>query len=382
MNTSLVAPLALAALIVLAGCSRTEAPKEPIRAVRTLTVGVDSTSAVHDYAAEIRARTESRLGFRVGGKLVAREVNLGDSVRQGQVLARLDGQDLRLGQDAARAALSGAQTQLDLAQADLRRYRELREQGFIGAAELERREATAKAAQAQLDQARAQSSVQGNQAGYASLLADAAGVVTAVEAEPGQVLSAGTPVVRLALDGPRDAVFSVPEDRLGAVRALIGQPGAVKLRLWGQTDESPATVREVSAAADPTTRTFLVKADVGRTPVRLGQTASIRIAEPRRDDAIRLPLAAVVEAKGQSVVWLLDTATMKVRQQPVQVGGADGNLVLIAAGLKPGDRVVTAGTHVLTPGQQVRLYQAAQPASAAFSPAPSAVSAAASVASR
>lgn len=382
MNTSLVAPLALAALIVLAGCSRTEAPKEPIRAVRTLTVGVDSTSAVHDYAAEIRARTESRLGFRVGGKLVAREVNLGDSVRQGQVLARLDGQDLRLGQDAARAALSGAQTQLDLAQADLRRYRELSEQGFIGAAELERREATAKAAQAQLDQARAQSSVQGNQAGYASLLADAAGVVTAVEAEPGQVLSAGTPVVRLALDGPRDAVFSVPEDRLGAVRALIGQPGAVKLRLWGQTDESPATVREVSAAADPTTRTFLVKADVGRTPVRLGQTASIRIAEPRRDDAIRLPLAAVVEAKGQSVVWLLDTATMKVRQQPVQVGGADGNLVLIAAGLKPGDRVVTAGTHVLTPGQQVRLYQAAQPASAAFSPAPSAVSAAASVASR
>lgn len=382
MNTSLVAPLALAALTVLAGCSRTEAPKEPIRAVRTLVVGVDSTSAFHDYAAEIRARTESRLGFRVGGKLVAREVNLGDSVRQGQVLARLDGQDLRLGQDAARAALSGAQTQLDLAQADLRRYRELREQGFIGAAELERREATAKAAQAQLDQARAQSSVQGNQAGYASLLADAAGVVTAVEAEPGQVLSAGTPVVRLALDGPRDAVFSVPEDRLGAVRALIGQPGAVKLRLWGQTDESPATVREVSAAADPTTRTFLVKADVGRTPVRLGQTASIRIAEPRRDDAIRLPLAAVVEAKGQSVVWLLDTATMKVRQQPVQVGGADGNLVLIAAGLKPGDRVVTAGTHVLTPGQQVRLYQAAQPASAAFSPAPSAVSAAASVASR
>lgn len=382
MNTSLVAPLALAALTVLAGCSRTEAPKEPIRAVRTLVVGVDSTSAVHDYAAEIRARTESRLGFRVGGKLVAREVNLGDSVRQGQVLARLDGQDLRLGQDAARAALSGAQTQLDLAQADLRRYRELREQGFIGAAELERREANVKAAQAQLDQARAQSSVQGNQAGYASLLADAAGVVTAVEAEPGQVLSAGTPVVRLALDGPRDAVFSVPEDRLGAVRALIGQPGAVKLRLWGQTDEFPATVREVSAAADPTTRTFLVKADVGRTPVRLGQTASIRIAEPRRDDAIRLPLAAVVEAKGQSVVWLLDTATMKVRQQPVQVGGADGNLVLIAAGLKPGDRVVTAGTHVLTPGQQVRLYQAAQPASAAFSPAPSAVSAAASVASR
>jgi membrane fusion protein, multidrug efflux system len=202
--------------LLLAACARPEPPPAPIRAVRTMTVGTSQANVAHDYAAEIRSRSESRLGFRVAGKLLSREVNLGDRVRAGQVLARLDGQDLRLGADAARAGVNAAQVQFDLAMADLRRYRELHQQGFIGAAELDRREAGVRSAQSQLDQAKAQWSVQGNQAAYATLVADAAGVVTAVEAEPGQVLAAGTPVVRMAYDGPRDAVFSVPEDRASA----------------------------------------------------------------------------------------------------------------------------------------------------------------------
>ena len=204
--------------LLLAACARPEPPPAPIRAVRTMTVGTSQANVAHDYAAEIRSRSESRLGFRVAGKLLSREVNLGDRVRAGQVLARLDGQDLRLGADAARAGVNAAQVQFDLAMADLRRYRELHQQGFIGAAELDRREAGVRSAQSQLDQAKAQWSVQGNQAAYATLVADAAGVVTAVEAEPGQVLAAGTPVVRMAYDGPRDAVFSVPEDRLPEVK--------------------------------------------------------------------------------------------------------------------------------------------------------------------
>lgn len=355
MNTHFAAGILIAAL-TLAGCTRPEAPQEPVRAVRTLTVGTSSSTAGHDYAAEIRARSESRLGFLVGGRLVSREVNLGDSVRAGQVLARLDGQDLRLGQEAARAALAAAQTQAELAQSELRRYKELREQGFIGAAELDRREAAARSARAQLEQAQAQANVQGNQAGYATLVAGTAGVVTAVEAEPGQVLAAGTPVLRLAADGPRDAVFSVPEDRVGAVRALLQRPGAVSVRLWGSDEDHAATLREVGAAADPSTRTFVVKADVGSAPVRLGQTASLRMAGPVRTDVIRLPLAAVIESKGQSAVWLLESASMTVRQQTVTVAGADGNEAVISGGLKPGDVVVTAGTHVLTPGQKVRMY--------------------------
>ena len=128
------------------------------------------------------------------------------------------------------------------------------------------------------------------------------------------------------------------------------------MRLWGSNEDHAATVREVAAAADPTTRTFAVKADVGDAPVRLGQTASVRVASAARAEVIRLPLAAVLESKGQSAVWLLEAASMTVRQQTVTVAGADGNEAVIATGLKPGDVVVTAGTHVLTPGQKVRAY--------------------------
>lgn len=351
-----VASLVSLSLLGLAGCSRKEAPPEPVRAVRTTTVTGSQTMASHEYAAEIRARTESRLGFRVGGKLQSRAVNLGDSVRPGQTLAQLDAQDLRLGQEAARAATAAAQTNLDQVSADYKRFKELRDQGFIGAAELERRETAVKTARAQLDQAKAQAAVQGNQAGYATLVADAAGVVTAVEAEPGQVVSAGTPVVRLAHDGPRDAVFSVPEDRVGALRQLLGQAGAITLQPWGGGEPVKATVREVAAAADPVTRTFLVKADVGNAMVRLGQTASVKVAGQTVAGVIRLPLSAVAEAKGQTVVWLLDRGQMTVRTQPVAVAGADGNTVVIRQGVKPGDEVVVAGTHVLTPGLKVKPF--------------------------
>lgn len=361
-------------LLLLVGCAKKEAAPEPVRAVRTVTVSSGSTAATHDYAAEIKARTESRLGFRVAGKLQSRAVNLGDTVRAGQVLAQLDGQDLRLGQEAARAAVAAAQTNLDQVNADYKRFKELRDQGFIGAAELERRDTAVKTARAQLDQAKAQASVQGNQAGYATLVAGAAGVVTAVDAEPGQVVSAGTPVVRLAHDGPRDAVFAVPEDRVGALRQLLGQAGGVSLQMWGSGELLPATVREVSAAADPVTRTFQVKADLGSAPVRLGQTATLKVTNTAVAGVIRLPLTAVAESQGKSVVWVLDKQAMTVRPQPVAVVGADGNTVVVTTGIKPGDEVVVAGTHVLTPGLKVKSFveavaPGAKPALAAASAA-------------
>jgi multidrug efflux system membrane fusion protein len=348
--------LPLAALLLVAACSKPAPAPEPVRSVRTLKIASDSAGTRHEYAAEVRARIESRLGFRVGGKIVRREVDLGDAVKAGQVLARVDPQDLRLGADSARAALSSAQASYELAAADFKRYQELLAQGFISAAELERREATLKAARATLDQARAQVAVQGNQAGYASLAADAAGVVTGVEAEPGQVVAAGTPVIRLAHDGPRDVVFSVPEDREPLVRALEGRAGALQVRLWGGGELLPATVREVAAATDAATRTFLVKADVGRAPVKLGQTATVLLDTPKTEGVIKLPLSALIESGGKTAVWLLDTATMTVKPQPVQVGGAEGNFAVVVAGLAPGQEVVTAGVHVLTPGQTVRRY--------------------------
>jgi multidrug efflux system membrane fusion protein len=349
----------------LAACSNPEAPPEPVRAVRTQVVDLSGAGGTLEFAAEVRARVESRLGFRVPAKLTSRPAEIGQRVRPGQVLAQADPSDLRLGEEAAAAALRAAGAQYDQAASDLRRFQELRAQGFISAAEVERRDSAAKAAAAQLEQAQAQSGLQRNQAGYASLQAPAAGIVTAIEAEVGAVLAAGSTVLRLAHDGPRDAVFSVPEDQVGAARALVGRSGVLKVRPWGSSQSVPATVREVAAAADPVTRTFLVKADLGAAPVQLGQTVTALIELPRREGLVRLPLSAVMQQKGAPAVWIVDPASMTVRVQPVAVAGTDANAALLSSGLAQGQTVVVAGVHLLTPGQKVRLYGAGAATAAA-----------------
>ena len=365
MKTLLPALAAAGAILLLAsgatGCSQQEPAPAPVRAVRTITVAGDSTAGTQEFAAEVRARTETRLGFRVSGKLVARPAEVGQHVKAGQLLARLDAADLLLGRQAANAASRAAETNYELAAAEFKRFKELRDQGFISAFDLERREAGLKAQRAQLDQALAQANVQGNQAGYASLTASAAGTITAVEAEVGTVLSAGTPVLRIAHDGPRDALFAVPEDGVAAVRAQLGRSGALQVRPWGSTTTLPATVREVGAAADPATRTFLVKADIGNAPVQLGQTLTVLVALPRQEGVTKLPLTAVMQQQGQSAVWLVDKASMTVKVQPVTVVGAEGNSVVISQGLDRGQTVVTAGVHALSPGQKVKFYEAAAP---------------------
>ena len=184
-------------------------------------------------------RVPARLSRR--RKIIKRQAEPGQRVKAGDVLAQIDPQDYKLAADAARSQVAAAQTNRDLAEADFKRYQELKNQNFISGAELERRETTFKAAEAQLQQARSQLSVQANQTTYASLVADVSGIVTAVEAEPGQVVSAGTPVVRIAADGPRDVVFSVPEDKL---RGLA--PGApVKIRIWAQNRQTSGKIREI-----------------------------------------------------------------------------------------------------------------------------------------
>jgi len=298
-------PLALGAVVVpwlLVACSKPAPAPEAVRAVRTLTVAPANAGGTQDYAAEIRARTEVRLAFRVGGKMASRSAEVGQRVKAGEVLARLDPQDLQLSQQAAAAAVRAAQVSHELNLADYKRFKDLRDQGFISSAELDRREAALKGAAAQLEQARAQASVQGNQAAYTALAATAAGVVVAVEAEPGAVLAAGTPVLRLALDGPRDVVFAVPEDAVAGLRAWVGKPGAVSVRLWGSGERLKATVRGLAAAADPVTRTFQVKADLQAAPVQLGQTATASIELPPLPGVALLPLTAVKEHQGGSAV--------------------------------------------------------------------------------
>lgn len=351
-------PLFAAALlaILLTGCGKQPAAPEPERAVRTQVVTAGTASTSQEYAAEVKARVESRLSFRVAGKLLSRAANLGDTVKAGEVLARIDAQDLKLAAAAATAAVAAARTSRDQAGADYKRFVDLQRQGFISAAELERRDSAFKAAQAQLEQAKAQADVQGNQAAYAQLVADGPGVVTGVDAEPGQVLAAGTPVLRVALDGPRDIVFSVPEDQIARIKAAASQPGALKVRLWGGTQTHALKLREVAAAADPVTRTFLIKADAGKLDVKVGQSATVVLDLPATSGVMKLPLSAVMQQAGKTSVWVLDTASMTVKPVAVQVGGAEGNEVVIAGGLAAGQEVVVAGVHVLNPGQKVKRY--------------------------
>jgi multidrug efflux system membrane fusion protein len=359
MNKTLIVLASATALLV--ACSKPAPPEEPIRAVKVMTVGVNTFSSGYEFAGEVKARLESRLGFRVGGKIIKRQAELGQRVKAGQVLAQLDPQDYKLAADAARAQLQAAATNRDLAAADYKRYKELKEQNFISSAELERRETTLKAAQAQFEQAQSQLAVQSNQASYASLVADVAGVVTAIEAEPGQVVSAGTPVVRIAADGPRDVVFSVPEDKVSGIK--LGM--AVKVRGWAQdTQTAPAMakVREVSASADPATRTFQVKLALdGKAPSPpLGATMfvlPVGLGDVQGMPVIKLPTSALRQEGQASAVWLLDKVSMTVKSQIVQIATADGNEAVIAAGLQPGMVVVSAGVHVLSPGQKVTIYQ-------------------------
>ncbi len=343
---------------VLGACSKPVPKPDPVRSVKTVRVQPQTAQVSQEFAGEVRARTESRLGFRVGGKITRRDADVGSAVMAGQVLAQIDPQDLKLGHEAATAGFVAAGVNLDQAQADYRRFKDLLEKGFISAAELERRESVVKSAQAQFDQARAQASAQGNQAGYARLVADASGVITGIEAEPGMVVAVGTPVLRLAHNGPRDVVFSVPEDQVAAIKALGATPGAFKIRLWGDTGPAhAATLREIAAAADAVTRTFLVKADIGNIRgVRLGQTATVYVELPRIAGITRLPLSALREEQGKTAVWVVDEATMTVSLRPVQVTGTQGNEVIIGAGLNPQQVVVTAGVHVLEPGQKVKLF--------------------------
>lgn len=348
--------LILATAALVAACSKPEPAPEPVRSVKVMTIGASSFESGHEFSGEVRPRVESRLGFRVPGKIVRRQAELGQRVKAGQVLAQLDPQDYQLAAHAAQAQVAAASTNRDLAAADFKRYAALRDQNFISGAELERRETTLRAAQAQLDQAKAQLASQGNQAGYTTLVADVSGVVTAIEAEPGQVVTAGTPVVRIAQDGPRDVVFSVPEDKVMAIK-----PGSdVKVRLWAADAAIAGKVREVAASADPVTRTYPVKVGLdGAAQPPLGATAYVspQALSTVGAQVIKLPTSALRQEGKGTAVWVLDKASMTVRSQPVEIATADGNEAVVAAGLQPGMLVVSAGVHVLAPGQKVRIYQ-------------------------
>ena len=369
MNKTLLM-LTLMAAALLAACGEPPQPKEDIRPVRTLTVGATPTQASHTYAGEVRARYESTLGFRVPGKLTRRHVDVGMPVKAGQLLAELDPKDLLLSQSAAQAQVAAARAQAEVAELDYRRVKDLLAKGFISKAEYDRQETQLKATKAQAEAVVAQAAVQANQTGYARLVADVDGVVIAVLAEAGQVVAAGQPVLQIARDGAVEVASAIPEDRVATLK--VGMP--ITVSLWSQGTKSyPGRIRELSSAADPLARTYAVRVAVDEPPaeMKLRMTASVSIPLSGLQDRIHLPAPAMVTDGAKAGVWVVEPKGSTVQFRPVEFAGVEGNEVLVAAGLAPGDVVVTAGASFLHAGQKVRLLRAPPPQAAA-SPAPAA----------
>jgi membrane fusion protein, multidrug efflux system len=351
--------VAAAAVVALAGCSKPAPVQEPIRSVKVVTVSATKMESGAEYAGEVRARVESRFGFRVAGKLMQRAVEPGQRVKAGQLLAQLDARDYLLAAEAAKAQVSAAATNRNLSVAEFKRFSELKDQNFISGAELDRRDAAVKAAEAQLEQAQAQLSSQRNQTGYTKLTADVAGVVLGVDAEAGQVVAAGQTIVRIAKDGPRDVLFSVPEDRV----ALVTMGSQVEVRPWSGASSYKGVVREIAASADPVTRTFQIKVSMdgkeAAEALALGSTVNVtpRALSLAGIEVIKLPTSALKREGKSTTVWVVDPASMTVKSQVVEIVTAEGNEVVVASGVSPGMLVVAAGVHVLHAGQKVTLYK-------------------------
>jgi len=360
----------IAAATLLLACTQAQESKPVVRAVQTQVVAATSLREGSVYSGEIRARHETDLGFRVPGKIAARLVDVGTSVRRGQVLARLDPADNQTSADAARAAVSGARTEYQFARAEFERYRSLAEKNFVSRTALDQRKAALDVASARLEQAEAQQSLSRNQLGYTSLIADQDGVITAVMGEAGQVVAAGQTVVRLARHGGKEVLISIPETRLAVTRATK----EVMVRLWADPARTyKGRLRELSPIADAGTRTFAARISVldAGAEVALGMTANVLFPVHAKTGAggretILLPLTALYRHAGQSAqggqanqadnasVWVVDPKTGQVALKPVTVAQYRENGVEIAAGLAIGETVVTAGVNKLVAGQVVR----------------------------
>jgi membrane fusion protein, multidrug efflux system len=362
-----------AVFTILSACSPQAAAPAPeiIRPVKTIAVGSASASVSSTYSAEIRPRIESPLAFRVGGKVVERLVEIGAVVRKNQVLMRLDPVDLQLSANAALAQVAAAKANDDVAQAAFKRAQELARQNFISAGALDQAAGQANVTRAALSAAEATSNLGTNATQYGELRADSDGVVTALSAEVGQIVAAGTPVLKVSAGSQKDVVFAVPEGAVG----LLKRGASVAVQLWAKPGATmPATVRDVAAIADPLTRTFTIKAalnDAGNA-APLGSTATVAMSAANKVNAAAqmmvVPLSSVVEAQGKTAVWVVETVSnvSVVKKRAVTLAptlpdaGTDAQ-VSVVSGLAQGALVVTAGVHTLSEGQKVRLLEAAKP---------------------
>jgi RND family efflux transporter MFP subunit len=355
-NLRILATALIAA--ALAGCHEQAPPTTQARPVRTVTVERGAEGETVSLTGQVQAKDHVSLAFRLDGRMTDRPVNVGDAVTAGQVVARLDPQIQQNTLRSAQANLSSAEAQLTEARLTFERHEKLLKSGATSRDRYDQAQQAMLSAQGQVDAARAQVANAQEQLGYTVLSADAPGQVTAVGAEPGEVVRAGQTIVELARQGGRDAVFDVPE-RL--IRTGPRDP-VVEIALNDDpTVKATGRVREVAPRANAATRTFQVKVGLIDPPeaMHLGSTVTgrIRLAAP---PGMEVPASALTESEGGAAVWVVDPRELTVSLRHVQVLRYDATSAVVAEGLERGDILVTAGVHVLHPGQKVQLLESAQ----------------------
>ena len=349
--------LLCALLPSLAACQPNEEAAVPeVRPVRVVAVERRAGGEMVSLTGTIQAEAEVNLAFRIDGRMIARPVNVGDTLRAGQLVAELDPQNEQSALRAARASLTAARGQFVEARNNFERFRSLVDQGVVSRAEFDTRTQVFQTAQAQVDAAQAQVTIAENRLSYTRLYADAPGSITAVGAEPGEVVQAGRTIVQVARADGRDAVFNVPANIKDAAPA---SPEITVALTMDPAVEAAGRVREVAPRADPATGTWQVRVGLTDAPaaMRLGATVTGRM-QIGGAEGIPIPASALTRADGAPSVWVVDPATQTVAARPVEVLRYEPAAVLVGGGLEPGDQVVTAGVQALFPGQKVRVLGA------------------------
>jgi RND family efflux transporter MFP subunit len=342
--------------VVVASCDQPAATTSAARPVRTTTVERQVDGETISLTGQVRAKNQVNLAFRLDGRMIARPVNVGDVLTAGQVVARLDQQNQQNALRSAQANLVSAEAALTQARLTFSRQQDLIEHGWTPRAKFDESQQALVAAQAQVDSAQAQVRIAQDQLSYTVVSTDAPGAITAVGAEPGEVVHAGQMVVQLAQQGGRDAVFDVPEE---LIRNGPREP-LVELALTNDPQvKATGRVREVSPQADAATRTFQVKVGIVNPPeeMRLGSTVTgrVRLSPP---PGLQVPASALTEANGRPAVWVVDPESQTVSLRNVDILRHDAASVVISQGLDTGEFVVTAGVQTLHPGQKVRVLGA------------------------
>ncbi|RUW04399.1 efflux RND transporter periplasmic adaptor subunit [Mesorhizobium sp. M1A.F.Ca.IN.020.03.1.1] len=342
------------AALGLTGCSQEKKAEaqEVIRPVKVVEIGEAETTRQLDYSGSVRARTEMNLGFRIAGKVTERLVDIGQHVNEGDVLARVDPSDYELSVKSAEASLDAAERQVETVDLARKRAEQLYAKNFAPKSQLDQAVLSYDQAVATRDAARSTLAQAQNQVHYTDLKASKAGIVTAISADIGQVVGAGTPVMTVAVDGEKEVLIAVPEMDIAGFR-----PGKeVKASFW--SDEAltlDGKVREVAGSADPQSRTFAVRVSLPNDPrVLLGMTANVAAIVGSKAPLVSIPLTAMAEKDGKHIVWTVDRAFDTVHPRPIKVANFTADGVAVAEGLKQGDVVVAAGTQFMTDNLKVK----------------------------